>query len=91
MLIAPDLGDISAATFERSADAIRIGEEATRAMAGSLKRYSLPPEQYAALRATQVAERKALGTVDEIRIEGLERIESRRCCARWCRASPASR
>ncbi len=42
-------------------------------MADSLKRYSLPPEQYAALRATQVAEAKALGTVDEIRFEGLER------------------
>ena len=33
----------------------------------------MPPEQYAALRATQVAEAKALGTVDEIRFEGLER------------------
>ncbi len=74
VLIAPDLGDISAATFERSADAIRVGEQATRAMADSLKRYSLPPAQYAALRATQVAERKALGTVDEIRVEGLERM-----------------
>jgi NTE family protein len=73
VLIAPDLGDISAATFERSADAIRIGEEATRAMADSLKRYSLPPAQYAALRATQVAESQALGTVDVIRVEGLER------------------
>jgi NTE family protein len=73
VLIAPDLGDISAATFERSADAIRIGEQATRALADSLKRYSLPPEQYAAWRATQVAESKALGTVAEIRIEGLER------------------
>ena len=73
VLIAPDLGDISSVTFERSADAIRIGEQATRAMADSLKRYSLPPEQYAALRATQVAGRQALGTVDEIRVEGLER------------------
>jgi NTE family protein len=73
VLIAPDLGDISAITFERSADAIRIGEQATRAMADSLKRYSLPPEEYAALRATQVAAHKALGTVDEIRVEGLER------------------
>jgi len=73
VLIAPDLDDISAATFDRSADAIRIGEQATRAMADSLKRYSLPPEQYAALRATQVAPSKALGAVDEIRIEGLER------------------
>jgi NTE family protein len=73
VLIAPDLGDISAAKFDRSADAIRIGEQATRAMAESLKRYSLLPEQYAVLRATQVAPSKALGTVDEIRVEGLER------------------
>jgi NTE family protein len=73
VLIAPDLGDISAATFDRSKDAIRIGEEATRAMAERLKRYSMPPEQYAALRGTQVAEAKALGTVDEIRVEGLEK------------------
>src|SRR5689334_17701987 len=73
VLIAPELGDISAASFERSADAIRIGEEATRAVAGSLARYSLSAEQYAALRHRQVAERKALGTVDEIRFEGLRR------------------
>jgi NTE family protein len=73
VLIAPDLGDISAATFERSADAVRIGEQATRALADKLGRYSLPPERYAALRRTQVAEGKALGTVDEIRVEGLER------------------
>jgi NTE family protein len=73
VLIAPDLGNISAATFERSKDAIKAGEEATRAVAGKLARYSMPPEQYAALRAAQVHESKALGTVDEIRIEGLVR------------------
>jgi NTE family protein len=73
VLIAPDLGDISAAKFDRSRDAIRIGEEATRAMSDGLRRYSIPPEQYAALRKTQVAEAKALGTVDEIRVEGLKR------------------
>ena len=71
VLIAPDLGDISAVKFDRSKDAIRIGEEATRALADKLRRYSLPPEQYAAVRARQVAEAKALGTVDEIRVEGL--------------------
>src|SRR5215472_829686 len=73
VLITPDLGDISPGKFDRSADAIRIGEEATRAVADKLRRYSLPPEQYAALRATQVSQAKALGTVDEIRIEGLEK------------------
>jgi len=73
VLIAPDLGDISAGNFKRAADAIQVGEQATRAMAKSLSRYSLPPEQFAALRSRQIAESKPLGTVDEIRIEGLQR------------------
>jgi len=73
VLVAPELGDISASSFERSADAIRIGEEAARALAASLTRYSLPAEQYASLRRRQVAERKPLGAVDEIRFEGLQR------------------
>jgi NTE family protein len=73
VLIEPDLGTISASSFERSTEAIRIGEEATRKLAPLLERYSLPPEQYAALRATQAARDAALGTVDEVRFEGLER------------------
>jgi NTE family protein len=73
VLIAPDLGDISAGSFERSGDAIRVGESAARGMVDALARYSLPPEQYAALRSQQVAETKGLGTVDEIRFEGLQR------------------
>lgn len=73
VLIEPELGTISASSFARSADAIRLGEEATRKMASSLSRYSLPAEQYAALRATQTAASKDLGTVAEIRFEGLEK------------------
>ena len=73
VLIAPDLGDISVAKYDRAKDAIRIGEEATRKMAASLSRYSIPPEQYAAVRAKQVHGKVALGTVDEIRFEGLKR------------------
>ena len=42
-------------------------------MAASLSRYSIPPEQYAAWRAKQTKEQVALGTVDEIRFEGLKR------------------
>ena len=76
VLIEPDLGDISAGSFERSKDAIRIGEEATRKLAASLERYSLPPEQYAQFRATQTAKASSLGTVDEIRFEGLERTNA---------------
>ena len=73
VLIEPDLGNISAASFARSKDAIRIGEEATRKLAASLSRYSLPPAQYAEFRARQLAKDTALGTVDTIRFEGLER------------------
>jgi NTE family protein len=73
ILIAPELGDISAGSFDRAADAIRIGEQATRALAGKLARYSVTPEQYAAVRGGQVRQAQALGTVDEIRVEGLKR------------------
>jgi NTE family protein len=73
VLIAPDLGDISASRFDRSRDAIRIGEEATRAMAQQLQRYTLPPDQYAALRARQRADATPYFTVEAIRVEGLNR------------------
>jgi NTE family protein len=73
ILITPDLGDISSGSFDRAKDAIRIGEEAARAMADVLRRYSVGPAEYAELRGRQVAASKGLGTVDEIRFEGLER------------------
>lgn len=73
VLIEPDLGDISAASFSRSKDAIAIGEAATRKLADKLARYSLPPAQYAAFRSKQIAPSTELGTVDAIRIEGLAR------------------
>src|SRR3954471_494378 len=73
VLIAPELGDISAGSFSRAGDAIRVGEDAARALAQSLSRYSLPPADYETLRRRQIAERKAVGAVDEIRFEGLRR------------------
>ena len=73
VLISPDLGDISAANFDRVKEAMAIGEAAARGMAKSLSRYSLPPEEYAALRREQHAPPHSLGTVAAIRFEGLER------------------
>jgi NTE family protein len=73
VLIEPVLGDISAGSFERAKDAIRIGEEAARALTDKLKRYSVPQEQYAALRTGQTTAKAGLGKVDEIRFEGLRR------------------
>jgi len=73
VLIAPDLGDISAAKFDRSADAIKIGEEATRKLADSLQRYSLPPDQYAAFRTAQIAGARPPPIVGSIEFKGLDR------------------
>ena len=73
ILIEPDLGDISVSSFPRAADAIKIGENAARAVAAELQRYSIPPEQYAELRRRQVAEGSGPGTVSEVRISGTER------------------
>jgi NTE family protein len=73
VLIAPELGDISSGSFERSKDAIRIGEEAARAVAEQLKRYSIPEAQYAALRRKQVTEATTVGKVDEVRFQNLQR------------------
>jgi NTE family protein len=73
VLITPELGDISAGSFERAEEAIRIGEAAARALSAALARYSVTPEHYAALRARQTRAATALGTVDEIRFQGLER------------------
>ena len=73
VLITPDLGNISAGSFDRAADTIKVGEDSARKMADSLRRYSLPPDQYAALRASQTIDSQPLGTVAEIRFEGLQR------------------
>jgi NTE family protein len=73
VLIAPDLGDISAGSFERQLEAIAIGEAAARKMADSLRRYSIPEAEYAALRKRQIVARGGLGKVDEVRFEGIER------------------
>ena len=91
VLIEPELGDISSASFSRSKDAIKIGEEATRKLADKLARYSIPAEQYAAFRvqANGEVDRARHGRRDSHR--GPRAHQSRRWCARWWRASPASR
>jgi NTE family protein len=73
VLIEPVLTGISAGSFAESEKAIRAGEEAARAAAGKLTRYSVSPGQYAALLARRATTDKGLGSVDEIRFAGLER------------------
>ncbi|MEG3049415.1 MAG: patatin-like phospholipase family protein, partial [Thermomonas sp.] len=53
VLIRPDLGDITSGQFNRTAEAVAVGERAAEAMLPQLRRYAVSPERYAALRARQ--------------------------------------
>jgi NTE family protein len=75
VLILPELGSYSAGDFDNMPSTIPIGEAAARKVAEQLKRYSLPPEQYAQHRLGQVrVVAQDTRRVDEIRVEGLERV-----------------
>jgi NTE family protein len=75
VLILPELGDYSAADFDNMPSTIPIGEAAARKVADQLKRYSLPPQQYAVHRQSQVRNvAQDTRRVDEIRVEGLSRV-----------------
>ncbi len=68
-LIQPDLGDISSMSFERTADAIRIGEEAARAISDRLRRYSVSEAEYAQFLARQRRPPTRYPIIDRIVIE----------------------
>jgi NTE family protein len=75
ILITPELGDYSTGDFDNLAKIEPFGEEAARRQADRLKRLSLPPGEYAALRKKQtVAVLPDLRPVDEIRFEDLQRV-----------------
>ena len=75
VLILPELGDYSAGDFDNMPSTIPIGEAAARKVADQLRRYSLPPEQYAVHRERQVRlAAQDTRKVDEIRVEGLDRV-----------------
>jgi len=75
VLIAPDLGDISASDFKRAAEAIAIGETAARQAAPKLARFSLSEAQYAVWRQQRFARPTTPPVkVDEVRVTGIERV-----------------
>jgi NTE family protein len=75
VLILPELGDYSAGDFDHMPDTVPIGEAAARKVQDQLKRYSLSPEQYAEFRRRQRgAADEAPKVIDEIRVEGLKRV-----------------
>lgn len=75
VLIVPELGDFSSANFDDLMRTVPIGEAAAWKVADQLRRYSLTPDQYAALRQRQAAPaEKGVITVEAIRVEGTQRV-----------------
>ncbi len=78
ILISPQLGDFSTSDFDDLPKIVPLGEAAAREVAERLARLSLPPAEYAALRARQQVDvLPDLRPVDEIRIGPLERVNPR--------------
>ncbi|WP_310388223.1 BamA/TamA family outer membrane protein, partial [Roseateles sp.] len=75
ILISPDLGDFSTGDFNNLPKISPLGAVAARQMTEQLSRYSVPPEEYAALRLRQQARiLPDLAPVDEIRFVNLKRV-----------------
>lgn len=53
VLITPELGDFSSTSFDRSAEAIAVGEKAAMAMIERLRVFAVSPERYAEIRLAQ--------------------------------------
>jgi len=68
------MGDISAADFQRTVDAIPLGEAAARAVADQLSRYSVSPQEYAAWRANVTRPQGLEVRVASVRFEGLHYV-----------------
>jgi NTE family protein len=75
ILISPELGDFSTGDFDHLTQIAPLGETAARKVAEQLSRLSIPPAQYAAVRARQtVVVEPDLQPVDEIRFVDLKRV-----------------
>jgi NTE family protein len=83
VLILPDLGDITTASFDRATEAIPAGTEAAEAALDTLARLSVSPEEYGAYKAARTAEGRAAAgrfargappVVEEVRIVNRSRL-----------------
>jgi len=68
------MGDIGSTDFERVPETIPLGETAARGVADRLSALALPPEQYAAWRASVTEGQEIDARLADVRYEGLERV-----------------
>jgi NTE family protein len=75
LIPADDLGDFTTGSFDSLPQIAPLGEAAARRLEGRLRRLSLPPEEYAALRERQRATPPPDNPpIDEIRFVDLHRV-----------------
>jgi NTE family protein len=84
VLIRPELGPITVASFDRAGDAIPIGRQATRAALPALERLAVSEEEYRAYQARRAARVAAAGvpTLDAVRLVNRSRLSDEVVAAR---------
>ncbi|MGI9248218.1 MAG: patatin-like phospholipase family protein [Woeseiaceae bacterium] len=75
VLLIPDLGDITSADFVRAAEAIPTGRTAAEANIASLRRYSLPADDYAEYRAGLEHFEYTSPVIDFVRFDNQSRFD----------------
>jgi NTE family protein len=74
--IKPELGDITAAAFERNAQAADLGLAAAQAQAGRLQDLAVSEADYAAWQQKMAVRSRTVPRIDAVEIAGLSRVNS---------------
>lgn len=75
VLIAPDLGTVTSADFDRLPEAVQSGAVAARALSGRLARLAVPEPEYAAFaRRRAEADVDRAVVIDEVRVVGTHAV-----------------
>ena len=77
VLISPELGDLGSQEFQRTPEALRIGENKAREVSNALAKFSVSGEQYAAYRRKLEAGRSDLPVIDSVIVENESRLSPR--------------
>ncbi len=75
LLIQPDLGKLTSASFDAGDELVRLGREQALRQAEQLRAYSVPEAEYQAWRARQRRQQAPLPIVTGIEVEGCQDVD----------------
>ncbi|MGC9324854.1 MAG: patatin-like phospholipase family protein [Desulfomonilia bacterium] len=78
LLIVPELGDITAASFDRMIEAEEIGRQAALDAEGALRRYAVDEEEYRSIRKEQLQKTQRIEEIDFVEVRQPSLISSDR-------------